>query len=167
MSWQAVSYAVTVLEHADELTPIDRLVLVLLAEHANRDGANARPSSTTIARRAGVLPSSVRRSCGRLVAAGYIAADGRPGRPTSYRFPLSTPVAPVQQVSSSDLLHHGADPLHQRDRGVAVARHEPVMNRSMNQRAETGDMVCPWCDNTGWEYLDDNHVQRCRQGCAA
>lgn len=167
MSWQAVSYAVAVLEHDDQLTPVDRLVLVLLAEHANRDGSNARPSSTTLARRSGVLPSSVRRSCGRLVAAGHIAAEYRRGRPTVYRFPLSTPVAAVQQVPTSDLLHQGANPLHQRDTPVAPARHEPVKNRSMNQRDRISSDACAWCDSTGWQYIDDNHVKRCQQGCAA
>lgn len=167
MSWQAVSYAVDVLEHDHDLTTTDRLVLVLLAEHARRDGSNARPSSRTLARRAGVVPSSVRRSLGRLLEAGYIAADLAAGRPTIYRFPLSTPVAPARQVDYPHLSRHGADLSRQRDTPVAPARHEPVSNRSMNPRAHTADDACPWCDLTGWEYVDDNHVRRCRQGCAA
>jgi hypothetical protein len=167
MSWQAVSYAVTVLEDAPTLTAIDRVVLLLLAEHANRDGSNARPSSTTLARRAGVLPSSVRRSCGRLVAAGIIAAESRRGRPTSYRFPLSTPVAAPRHPVDEYLLHHGADLLQGRDTPVALARHEPVRNRSMNLRGHVSDDVCAWCDGTGWEYEDDNHVRRCRSRCSA
>jgi len=167
MSWQAVSYAVDVLDQAPDLTPIDRVVLLLLAEHANRDGTNARPSSSTLARRAGVLPSSVRRAAGRLVAAGYIAAENRPGRPTAYRFPLSTPVAAVQQVGITTCSSSATPLLHQRDTPVAPARHEPVRNRSMNQRADIGGPVCIWCDGTGWEYLDDNHVQRCRHTVAS
>ena len=162
MSWQAVSYAVAVLDHDDQLTMADRLVLVLLAEHARKDGSNARPSSTTLARRAGVLPSSVRRSLGRLVSAGIVAPDRVSGRPTSYRFPLSTPVAPVQQVDYPHPLPQGSDPSRQRDTRVAPARHEPVRNRSMNQRDHTGDDPCPWCDDTGWEYESDHHVKRCR-----
>ena len=164
MSWQAVSYAVSVLDQESDMTMTDRLVLVLLAEHAHKDGSNARPSSGTIARRVGVLPSSVRRSLGRLVSAGVIAADRYPGRPTSYRFPLSTPVALLQQVGYPHPLHQGADLLQQRDTPVAAARHEPVMNRSMNQYDGHGDTVCIWCENTGWEYEDDNHVRQCRAG---
>ena len=140
MSWQAVSYAVSVLDQESDMTMTDRLVLVLLAEHAHKDGSNARPS------------------------AGVIAADRYPGRPTSYRFPLSTPVAPLQQVGYPHPLHQGADLLQQRDTPVAAARHEPVMNRSMNQHAGPGDTVCIWCENTGWEYEDDNHVRQCRAG---
>ena len=109
MSWQAVSYAVSVLDQESDMTMTDRLVLVLLAEHAHKDGSNARPSSGTIARRVGDL-------------------------------------------------------LQQRDTPVAAARHEPVMNRSMNQHAGPGDTVCIWCENTGWEYEDDNHVRQCRAG---
>lgn len=165
MSWQAVAYAVSVLEHADDLTLTDRLVLVLLAEHAHRDGSNARPSSSTLAKRAGVLPSTVRRSCGRLVDAGYIAAEIRRGRPTSYRFPLSTPVAPARQVDDGHLSRYSADLSRQRDTPVASARHEPVRNRSRNLRGHAGEIACTICDGTGWEYVDDRHVTRCR--CAA
>lgn len=167
MSWQAVSYAVTVLEHDDNLTLLDRLVLVLLAEHANRDGSNARPSSRTIATRAGTTDVSVRRSLARLVAAGIIAPDRRPGRPTCYRFPLSTPVSAVIHPTEGDLYPQSANLYPQGYMPVSAGIHEPVMNRSINQRDHVTADTCAWCDGTGWEYEDDNHVRRCRSRCSA
>lgn len=167
MSWQAVSYAVAVLEHDDDLTTLDRLVLVLLAEHARRDGSNARPSSRTLARRAGSTDVSVRRSLGRLVATGVIAADQVPGRPTCYRFPLSTPVTGVIHPAQEDLYPQSANVYPQGYTPVSGGIHEPVSNRSMNQRDPISDMTCSWCDGTGWEYEDDNHVRRCRSRCTA
>lgn len=145
MSWQAVAYAVSTLDGAD-LTVADRLVFVLIAEHANRSG-EAWPSAARVARQAGLHPSSVRRCVDRLVDAGLIATEPRPGTSTRYRFPvtspveLSTPRAPQRAVDDVDPAHPSAYPAHPGAGVRAPVRDEPVSNRSMNQRRLSREQI--------------------------
>jgi len=166
VSWQAVRYAVDTCRHLENLSTLDRLVLLLVAEHARADGSNAYPSSVTLAEAAGVRDDSVRRSLARLVRTGAIAAEVRPGRPTRYRFPLSTPVAPVQQVVEGDLLPWSTDPLPQGNRGVAGEQREPSGTGHEPAVAHITD-DCRWCATSGVEINGRRQGQPCRAGCAA
>lgn len=68
MSW-VLDYSPT--KHAD------RLVLIVLAEHADKHGENAWPAATTIAKRANVSEAQAWRSLANLRACGAIAKTGK------------------------------------------------------------------------------------------
>lgn len=63
--------------------PIDRLVLVALADWANERG-QCWPSMPTIAGKTGVDLRTARRVMGRLEAAGHISTERRPGKGILY-----------------------------------------------------------------------------------
>lgn len=73
MSVAATSW---VFEHA-EATANDRVVLLVLADHAHDDGTGAYPSQATIARKARISVRTVRDCLRRLEASGEIVRDGR------------------------------------------------------------------------------------------
>ena len=76
--------AVWLLPH---LLPIDRLVLLCLADFADDDGGNCYPSQETLARRC-ADPTTVRRSLGRLQRGGWITVEERPRQHRSTRYRL-------------------------------------------------------------------------------
>lgn len=71
-----------------------RAVLLAIALHADRDGTNAYPGTTTLAREAGVSIPTVKRARRALVAAGEleVVEQGTGERSTRYRITLSPPV---------------------------------------------------------------------------
>ncbi len=90
MSWQTVQ---RVLDRSQS-QPTDRIVLVAIAEQANKDGANAYPSVDTLARRSGKSHRATQESIQRLVELGELeyvvqgaAVKGRTPRtqPNLYR----------------------------------------------------------------------------------
>lgn len=73
LSVEAVKW---VLDHSVTESAADRLVLVILAEHANEAGEDAWPSTATIARRADVTRGQVFKSLARLRRSGLIEKVG-------------------------------------------------------------------------------------------
>ena len=72
-----MSAAITgwVLDHSPTVGAA-RLVLIVLADHANNDGSNAWPSVSTIARQANCSMSTAHRVLRELEAGGQIAREG-------------------------------------------------------------------------------------------
>src|SRR5262245_65361481 len=76
MSYQAIAW---VLEHSRS-RGFERLVLISLAHHADKDGANCYPSLARIAAEAGVGRSTVWRAIESLERAGDLVVRRRIGR---------------------------------------------------------------------------------------
>lgn len=84
MSWQAVK---AVLEESRSRLS-DRLVLLVIAESSEADGTGCRRGKKSIGARARLGTTSVTDAIARLEAAGELAVDRRPGRPSEYRLLL-------------------------------------------------------------------------------
>lgn len=65
-----------VIEHAVVGTPSELLVLLMLANHAGRDGGDAYPNTRTLARECRMSRRQVQRLLGDLVAAGHLEVTG-------------------------------------------------------------------------------------------
>ena len=80
------------------LTPTDKLIYGVIKSHRNRKSGTAWPSRQLISRIADCTENHVTKSTRRLVEAGYLLKDQRPGRATVFRFPLADQVAttPIQ-----------------------------------------------------------------------
>jgi len=81
------------------LTPTDKMVYGVIKSHRNRKSGTAWPSRQVIAAISGITPNHVTKATRRLVEAGYLLKDQRPGRATVFRFPLAdqsvtTPIQP-------------------------------------------------------------------------
>ncbi|WP_421743319.1 helix-turn-helix domain-containing protein [Cellulomonas sp.] len=100
MSWRLVE---EVLDHAPDLPPSARLLLVALAANANDDTRTCWPGMATLVRRTGLSERGVRHSLALLAAQGIDPrvplAEDRSGRPvfahhgtrTTYRLPFLDP----------------------------------------------------------------------------
>lgn len=64
---------------------IERLILLVIADHCNVEGENAFPRVSVIARRANVTERTVRRRLNDLVALGELEVIKRPGTSNIYR----------------------------------------------------------------------------------
>lgn len=64
---------------------IERLILLVIADHCNVDGENAFPRISVIARRANVSERTVRRRINDLVALGELQVIERPGTSNLYK----------------------------------------------------------------------------------
>lgn len=64
---------------------IERLILLVIADHCNVEGENAFPRVSVIARRANVTERTVRRRINDLVALGELEVIQRPGTSNLYR----------------------------------------------------------------------------------
>lgn len=94
-----------VLEHSPA-TGAARMVLVVLADHANSDGSNAWPSVQRIAREARCSTSTVHRVLRELEADGYVTREGITHRGcVHYRVVMTPPI--LGGVRSSE----GSDPV--------------------------------------------------------
>jgi hypothetical protein len=84
MSWRVVR---CVLAHHDQkVRSLDLLVLVYLANHARADdGSGAWPSQRRLAERTGLTDRGIRKILGRLVQAGAVEVEQRPGRTHRFR----------------------------------------------------------------------------------
>jgi hypothetical protein len=80
------------------LTQNDKSVYSVIKGHRNHRSGTAWPSRATIAAIAGCTENHVTKSTRRLVEAGYLLKEQRPGRATVFRFPLADTVAttPIQ-----------------------------------------------------------------------
>ena len=98
----SVAHLVAVFD-LDEPTGAARIVLLVIAEHANAATGECWPSEARIARRAGVHPATVRRSIHDLEAAGLIAVDRSPGKVNRYLLlvdpaPIASAVNPAHRA---------------------------------------------------------------------
>jgi hypothetical protein len=64
----------------DLITPSQRLVLISLANHANKEGRNSYPARSTVADETGLSERTVSRAVARLRAMGLIGVARYPGR---------------------------------------------------------------------------------------
>ena len=103
MSIQAVSVVLEL--PGDLVTPIQRLVLISLANHANKEGRNSYPSRNTIAEETGLSERTITDALGRLKGMGLLMVARYPGRDADGHYMgsfvydihipgLSTPLAP-------------------------------------------------------------------------
>lgn len=79
---------------------IERLILLVIADHCNVEGENAFPRVSVIARRANVTERTVRRRINDLVALGELQVIQRPGTSNLYKIVipgLNADDEPVQQ----------------------------------------------------------------------
>lgn len=79
---------------------IERLILLVIADHCNVEGENAFPRVSVIARRANVTERTVRRRINDLVALGELEVIQRPGTSNLYRIVipgLNADEEPIQQ----------------------------------------------------------------------
>jgi hypothetical protein len=143
VSVQAMAW---VYDHERTTTGSDRLVLLSIANHADKNGANAWPSVATMAVEANVSVRTVRYSLGQLVDGGLIEverqaggmADTRPDRrPNRYRIiPMAgdnppdgvQPVAPRASRGVQTRTERGAS---QRENGVQTSAAEPSLEPSI------------------------------------
>jgi DNA-binding transcriptional MocR family regulator len=102
MSWRVVR---CVLAHHDQkIGGVDLLVLVYLANHAgNEDGSGAWPSQLTLADETGVHRATVQRALDRLVKAGVLEVEQRPGRTHRFRVRLCAVCGPSPSASQSGI----------------------------------------------------------------
>lgn len=97
-----------VFEHS-KARAVDRLVLLAIADAANDYGAEAWPSLTTIANKAGVDRRTVTRSISSLIEMGELekirkgGMTGRGGVSNSYRVVCPTPVKQGQSAPSGSV----------------------------------------------------------------
>ena len=174
MSWQASKYARQVLAEGVDLTTGDRCVLMLLAEAAGSRTATAL-GGRWLATAAAMHPNSVRRAIYALEAAGIVSVRSNRPAPLAVVFPL----APSLEISTNRADERGSIEEQPRPPAYSTAPTGMVNRadrRDVPQRqvlyptatpVASDDTVCVWCDQTGWEYEDDNHVRPCRSGCAA
>jgi hypothetical protein len=115
VSWQASKYARAVLESSTtaELTTADRLVLMLLAERADRTSGTSW-GGRWLQTAAGLTEGALRRCIHRLGAAGIVTVDSNPPRALAVRFPvaasLSTTRAPQPGSETRQPAPHSASP---------------------------------------------------------
>ena len=165
MSYQATRYACDMLADTADLTTGDRLVLLILADYANHRTGDAYPSVGKVAGVAGMHPSSVRRCLDRLARSGLIAVVNRPGKASTYRFPLDPPLstvrAPGRAVDNPDPAPVGAYPAPLGAHTPRPSARRTVREQVIEQRCASP--ACRRCDGTGWIYTDDNHVEPCTE----
>ena len=89
MSWSHVKSALE-----SDLQGLDKLVLIVLANHCNDQDGNPKrglawPSVTTLVKEAGISRATVNRVLNRLEAGGYLAREHHGTRSTHYRLSVS------------------------------------------------------------------------------
>jgi DNA-binding transcriptional MocR family regulator len=95
---------------AGHLNSVDRVVLLVIARHASRDGDGSFPSRDSIARSAGVTERTVSRSTRRLESLGLIHGEPRPGKTTIWRLTPDTGVLGDPGTPDPDVLGLRDDP---------------------------------------------------------
>jgi len=85
------------------LSPVEKLVMLKLADHADDEGRNAYPSVPTMAREAGCCERTVQRTLRELAGKGLICVTDRATRykPTCYAVVLSGVTAAQAGVTST------------------------------------------------------------------
>ncbi|MGH7685611.1 MAG: helix-turn-helix domain-containing protein [Candidatus Dormibacteria bacterium] len=97
----------------DVARPLDKLILVAIAWHADKHGANAYPAMRTLAGYTAAHERTVRRAVQRLTAAGHLRRESRrtaEGRHASYRYSVPLPaIEPVTRNGSTPAVQHTDD----------------------------------------------------------
>ena len=133
------------------VSPTERLVLISLANHANREGRYSFPSRSTIADETGLSVRTVTRNLSHLRAMGLIGVAGYPGRDPDGRYlgtftydlhipglvdnPRSDP-RPLATVATPSTSTHGQPPSH----SVPVTE-EPKNRRKATYPQAVGDVI--------------------------
>lgn len=130
MSWRVVK---CVLEHHDQkIRGSDLLALVYLANHARADdGSGAWPSQRRLADKTGLHRATVQRVLSRLVDAGAVEVEQRPGRTHRFRVRmcavcLPSPSASQRGTRTNPPAAESDRDVAQSDRGGRTVRHEPL-----------------------------------------
>jgi hypothetical protein len=126
------------------LTANDKTVYATLKAHRNHRSGTAWPSRRTIGQIAGCTENHVTKSTRRLVEAGYLIKDQRPGRATVFRFPLADPVAttPIQTdwgERSTPIQTDG----HNKQRFSSEQTKEPQQQQPVAERLNGSVVVVP------------------------
>ncbi|MCU0891154.1 MAG: helix-turn-helix domain-containing protein [Sandarakinorhabdus sp.] len=79
-----------------DLPPTEKLVLMALADRANDDGQQCYPSIRELCRKSGASERTVQGCIKRLVEAGHLTRDERPGRGVNYIVHPRTSCAPAK-----------------------------------------------------------------------
>lgn len=151
-----------VLKHS-EAKHAQRLVLLVLADHASSDGTDSYPSVRTIAREARLSETAVHTALTKLKAAGRIEAAGESEwKTTVYRVQMNEGVESAPPPDSAPV--EGADPA-QTPPADSVPKpsfkdkppSEPSSLKAV--LSEGADPASVWCTDCGGEIEDP------RRGC--
>jgi DNA-binding transcriptional ArsR family regulator len=145
MSWQAVSYAVAVLDDDTELPAGARCVLLVIAEKANRVHGTTWPTAETIGRTCGMSAAQVRRHVAALVARGYIDVERRPGTSNRYRFPLMGSVDEAPEVVHTPRVHAHTEVVHTARTRAVVRAHTRGVPRAHARHTSQVPVQIPGC----------------------
>lgn len=119
-----------VLESLVHLQPSDRFVLLLIADRENDQWGYATCSVADIAARSGYDAGHVRRTIGRLEAAGALTVERKPG--CKHRMSVvHNPAHGARGTDDTDPAHGARNPAHGARTPAHGARgtsYEPVMN---------------------------------------
>jgi DNA-binding transcriptional MocR family regulator len=134
MTWRVVG---CVLAHHDQkIGGVNLLVLLYLANHANgEDGSGAWPSQRTLASRTGVAYRTVQRALDRLVKAGAVEVEQRPGKTHRFRVRmcavcLDSPSASQSHTPTNHPGHRVQGPLTQSPGTPDTESTEPLFYSS-------------------------------------
>jgi hypothetical protein len=86
------------------LRPIDKLVLLCLAQFANQAGKSAYPAQATISRLTGISLRSVRYALARLRDAGLIVPQGK-GPQGTIKYQINLPLAAAQRGGAAPVAY--------------------------------------------------------------
>lgn len=129
-----------VFEHS-EAKGTDRLVLLVLAQHARDDGTEARPSQKRIAEMAGVKVEAVRRSLRRLERARELecVTPSTPRKPAIYR--VTPPGRDPSETEAQTPPGGGVRPLPNEGSDPSEMRGEQSYNRPDTRPGRTSTRV--------------------------
>jgi hypothetical protein len=136
----SVPHLLAVLELEQPLPHVDQLVLIRLADYADKASGVAHPSTRTLATRCGLDRGALKRALERLEAAGLIARDERPGRSASDRWRLLVAPKHRESVAAQDSHRPGAvaavsDSVAALSASRGGSEHpDPVLDPVLNQK---------------------------------
>jgi hypothetical protein len=140
MSHQAVSWALR--EQALTTGIAERMVLVVLAEHADPYGRNAWPSIDTVAAEAGMSRPHARRALRQLREVGAIVPEPVRGDHSPVTYRLSTPIGVLIEAIGEYLDSEGGVITGDQG-GCSPAITEPPMNHPALSYEEMGEHYVP------------------------
>jgi hypothetical protein len=127
------------------LTPTEKLVALILANHAHKDGSNARPGQRRICEQSGLSEASVRRSIKSLLEKGTItkARESTATMPASYTFPIGGDTVTGDSVKG----------VSHRARGGITVTEEGYHPEPLNRRETSIDMKQAACQLKAHEVV--------------
>jgi hypothetical protein len=134
------------LESLSDLQPSDRFVLLLIADRENDEWGYATCSVADLAARSGYDPGHIRRTIGRLEAAGALTVERKPG--CKHRMTVvHNPAHGARGTDDADPAHGARNPAHGARNPAHHARrtsYEPVMNLAPIG-ADVSPSICLQC----------------------